>query len=115
MPGAGNANTIKAALEAGNLDLNGPLNHDVLKGIFTGTGMSGDQFEDLYRVAVPSYAQFVDWVCQSSPGQDGIMCMQENQRLRLQVQDLQKKSSTAACPAASSRLNDVRKIGRAHV
>eukprot|EP00419_Tripos_fusus_P000350 CAMPEP_0172671868 /NCGR_PEP_ID=MMETSP1074-20121228/11186_1 /TAXON_ID=2916 /ORGANISM="Ceratium fusus, Strain PA161109" /LENGTH=440 /DNA_ID=CAMNT_0013488981 /DNA_START=71 /DNA_END=1393 /DNA_ORIENTATION=+ len=111
MPGAGNANTIKAALEAGNLDLNGPLNHDVLKGIFTGTGMSGDKFEDLYRVAVPSYAQFVDWVCQSSPGQDGIMCMQENQRLRLQVQDLQKQSRQGGIGWAAAVEENVDKIG----
>jgi Ca2+-binding EF-hand superfamily protein/catechol 2,3-dioxygenase-like lactoylglutathione lyase family enzyme len=111
MPGAGNANTIKAALEAANLDLNAPLNHDVLKGIFTGTGMSGDQFEDLYRVAVPSYAQFVDWVCQSSPGQDGIMCMQENQRLRLQMQDLQKKSKQGGIGWAPAVEENSDKIG----
>jgi len=80
MSGVENTTTFKAALEAANLDFNAPVKHDVLKDIFTGTGMSGDHFEDLYRVAVPSYAQFLNHLCQPSPGQGGIMCTQEDQK-----------------------------------
>jgi len=93
MQRAVNAAVIKAALESANLDLNAAVRHDVLKGIFTGTGMSGDHFEDLYRVAVPSYAQFLDCVCHSSPCHGGIVCSQDNNKtLSAQEQHLQTRS-----------------------